>query len=387
MINILFVHQSAELYGSDKTLLLLLENLDRKSFFPVVILPNDGPLKEKLLQVNIEVHIAPVLKLHRKMFNPTNLVLFFKQIKSGVNAMDLLNKKYNFDLVYSNTLAVLLGIIFASKRGIKHIWHVHEIIESPRIFKIVFQKMLMLKSNSVVVYNSLATQEFWDINKVVRGKSLAIQNGQKLAEIECNVSNKKQLRESLFKVNDEIVIALIGRISRWKGQLVLLEAFKNLIKNHNAIKLVFVGSTPPNQEEFLENLKSQIRQNKLENDVIIVPFQENIAAVWHSIDIAVVPSTEPEPFGLVALEAMLAKKPVVASHHGGLSEIVVHNETGFLIEPSNVQSLTNALELLITDTEMRSNFGTNGYNRAKSEFSVEKYVHNFEDVFRKLSLK
>lgn len=385
MINILFVHQSAELYGSDKTLLLLLQNLDKKLFFPVVILPNDGPLKDKLLQLNIEVHIAPVLKLHRKMFNPTNLILFIKQIRTGVKAMDLLNKKHHFDIVYSNTLAVLLGIIFASKRNIKHIWHVHEIIKSPRLFKIAFQKMLTLKSNSVVVYNSLATQRFWDVNKIIISKSLAIQNGQELAEIDLDDSAKKQLRKTLFNVDNEVVIALIGRISRWKGQLVLLESFKHLTEQNKNIKLVFVGSTPPNQEEFLDNLQQEIIHYQLENDVIIVPFQENISAVWHAIDIAVVPSTEPEPFGLVALEAMLAQKPVVASNHGGLSEIVLNNETGFLVEPTNVQSLTNALELLITNTEMRSTFGANGYKRAKNEFSVEKYVNNFEDLFRKLS--
>lgn len=385
MINILFVHQSAELYGSDKTLLLLLQNLDKKLFFPVVILPNDGPLKDKLLQLNIEVHIAPVLKLHRKMFNPTNLILFIKQIRTGVKAMDLLNKKHHFDIVYSNTLAVLLGIIFASKRNIKHIWHVHEIIKSPRLFKIAFQKMLTLKSNSVVVYNSLATQRFWDVNKIIISKSLAIQNGQELAEIDLDDSAKKQLRKTLFNVDNEVVIALIGRISRWKGQLVLLESFKHLTEHNKNIKLVFVGSTPPNQEEFLDNLQQEIIHYQLENDVIIVPFQENISAVWHAIDIAVVPSTEPEPFGLVALEAMLAQKPVVASNHGGLSEIVLNNETGFLVEPTNVQSLTNALELLITNTEMRSTFGANGYKRAKNEFSVEKYVNNFEDLFRKLS--
>lgn len=290
-------------------------------------------------------------------------------------------------MVYSNTLAVLLGIIFASKRDIKHIWHVHEIIESPRIFKVAFQKMLAFKSNSVIVYNSLATQRFWDINAFIKRKSLAIQNGQELKEIDFSDSDKKSLRKLLFKTDSEIVIALIGRISRWKGQLVLLEAFKKLIQKEYNIKLVFVGSAPPNQEEFIEKLQIQIKESNLKNNVIIVPFQEQIATVWHSIDIAVVPSTEPEPFGLVALEAMLAQKPVVASNHGGLSEIVVNNETGFLIEPSNEDAFADALEQLICSPELRNKFGLKGYDRAKTVFSVEKYVKSFEDLFCKLISK
>ena len=60
MINILFIHQSADLYGSDKTLLLLLRNIDKSRFYPVVVLPNDGPLKMQLEKENIKVVIAPV---------------------------------------------------------------------------------------------------------------------------------------------------------------------------------------------------------------------------------------------------------------------------------------------------------------------------------------
>lgn len=237
------------------------------------------------------------------------------------------------------------------------------------------------------MYNSLATEKFWNSNDTIKIKSSAIQNGQELKETNLNEAQKILNRKILFNAENEIVIALIGRISRWKGQLILLEAFKILVQKHNNIKLAFIGSTPPNQEEFLDNLMLEIKQSNLEDKVIIIPFQEQIAAVWYSIDIAVVPSTEPEPFGLVALEAMLAKKPVVASNHGGLSEIVVNNETGFLVEPSNPTALAIALEQLISNPEMRNDFGKSGFERAKKVFSVEQYVNSLERLFDKMYLK
>ena len=64
MKNILFIHQSSELYGSDKTLLLLLKSIDKNKFFCTVVLPNEGPLKEELDLIGIKVIISPVLKLH-----------------------------------------------------------------------------------------------------------------------------------------------------------------------------------------------------------------------------------------------------------------------------------------------------------------------------------
>ena len=85
MITILIIHQSAELYGSDKTLLLLLKHIDKTKFYPVVVLPNEGILKDELEKENIEVVIAPVLKLSRKMFTPKNILKFIKDIKIGIN--------------------------------------------------------------------------------------------------------------------------------------------------------------------------------------------------------------------------------------------------------------------------------------------------------------
>lgn len=115
MINILFIHQSAELYGSDKTLLILLAKLDKAKFRGVVILPFDGPLKTALEKEEIKVVVAPVLKLYRKMFTPKNIFLFLKDVKKGISILEELHTEYKFDLVYSNTLAVLLGLIYAKK--------------------------------------------------------------------------------------------------------------------------------------------------------------------------------------------------------------------------------------------------------------------------------
>src|SRR6476620_6179280 len=138
MINILFIHQSADLYGSDKTLLQLLAHIDRKRFNPVVIIPLDGPLKKELEKISIEVYITPVLKLYRNLVTPKNTIKFFSKYKRAVNFLDDLNRKHGFDIIYSNTQAVSLGMFYAKKRKIKHIWHVHEIIVHPKIIAAIF---------------------------------------------------------------------------------------------------------------------------------------------------------------------------------------------------------------------------------------------------------
>ena len=118
--------------------------------------------------------------------------------------------------------------------------------------------------------------------------------------------------------------------------------------------------------------------------MLIIPFQNEIHKIWQAIDIAVVPSTEPEPFGMVAIEAMLAHKPIVASNHGGLTEIIENNATGFLVTPNSVQDLVIALEKLIQNELLRKEMGEKGYLRVTTAFSVEQYVDSFEKFFEKI---
>ena len=92
-----------------------------------------------------------------------------------------------------------------------------------------------------------------------------------------------------------------------------------------------------------------------------------------SLDIVVVPSIRPEPFGLVAVEAMASSKPVVGSNAGGLAEIVLHGETGLLFQPGNVTELAQVLEQLVADSALRTRYGQQGRERVQTHYDVAGY--------------
>lgn len=376
MKNILFIHQSAELYGSDKTLLLLLKHLNKNEFLPIVVLPSNGPLKEALEKENIKVYIAPVLKLHRQIFTPKNLINFFKEIKSALSILDNLNQHYKFDLVYSNTLAVLLGMIYAKKRKIKHLWHVHEIIVHPKPIATMFP-ILLNKYANIVVCNSKATMKnLVDRKKPLKDKTIVIYNG-----IEQQIPHLIKVSKTDFGFNnDDIIITLVGRINRLKGHKWLLNTFIKYLNLNPKVKLLFVGAPFKGQEHFLHEIQQIIQDNKLQQKVFLEPFTNDLSKIWSITDIAVMPSTEAESFGLVAAEAMLEKKPVVGSNHGGLSEIIVNNQTGFLVEPNNEKDLSEALIKLIESPELRSSFAENGYQRVINEFSIDTYINKISEL-------
>jgi glycosyltransferase involved in cell wall biosynthesis len=380
MITILFIHQSAELYGSDKTLLLLLQRLDKSKFSPVVILPSEGLLKVELEKENIKVVIAPVLKLYRKMFSPKNMIAFAKEYKQAIVLLDKLHKQYKFDLIYSNTLAVLLGMIYAKKRKIKHLWHVHEIIVHPNLIAKTFPKLLNSYADIVVCNSNATKKNIVDRIHQLENKTTVIHNG--IEPINFEVENSK--KEDFGFKKEDIIITLVGRISRLKGHKWLLNTFFNHLKANDKIKVLFVGSPVVGQEYYLEEIEQLIISNNIQDKVTILPFTANLNLIWNITDIAVMPSTEAESFGLVALEAMLAKKPVIGSNHGGLTEIIINNETGFLIEPNDEIAFSKALLQLIENDEMRKTFGEKGHTRAIESFSIEKYVQRFEEVFSQI---
>jgi glycosyltransferase involved in cell wall biosynthesis len=383
--NVLIVNQSAELYGADKALLELIENFP-KNFNPIVVLHEEGPLKVILEKMNVQVIKTSVIKVKRGILKPSFFVtLPYDTIKSFIKIKRELKGK-KIDLIHSNATSVFIGAFYGFFFRIPHLWHVHEIIEKPRKVAQVYPYLINFFSNKVV-FNSLATSNhFTTILPKIGLKSTIIHNGQDRKTIKTSEVDVKKIKENCSSdIEGKVVIGLIGRISKIKGQHLALDAFSNLLKRHKNIHLVFVGSYVKGKEEYIERIYKKIKDLNLEKNISFVDFQENIWPYYDSIDIAIVPSTEKESFGLVATEAMLSKKPVVAANHGGLSEIILNNETGFFFEPNNCEDLCIQLEKLIINKDLRITFGENGFKRVKECFSTQKYVTSIEEIYLELT--
>ena len=383
MKNILFIHQSADLYGSDKALLLLVSSIDKQLFKPLVLLPCKGPLEKELIKSNIIYYVVPLVKVSRKTFSLMGLISLPYKIFKSIQALNRVNKEYKIDIVHSNTLAVLGGAIWSKLHGIKHLWHVHEMIIEPYIVKSFFNFMLKFFSD-LIVCNSNATLNLISQNSnKIKNKSSVIWNG---IDIPSEIKNEKikSFRQKIGIIDDNtVLVTLVGRINRWKGQKLLVNAAK-ILKNQKIQNLHFliVGSTPPGQVFLKKELLSLILQLKLNDCFSVLDFHKEINLIWSASDIAVVPSTEPEPFGYVAIEAMSLKKPVIAANHGGLKEIVIHDKTGFLFKPNDEIGFSNYIKILVNERNKRLEFGLNGYNRFKEYFINDKFIDLFEEIYK-----
>ncbi len=385
MKKILFFHQSADMYGSDKVLLSLVGGLDQSRFRPIVLLPCIGPLSEALERAQVEYHVVPLVRAERSMFSLSGILRVPVDAWRSVRAINRIISADTIHLVHSNTLAVLSGMMWARLHGVPHVWHVHEMIEHPRLVRKLYGWLLRLFSDKIIC-NSIATQNVILLDQpCIEKKISVVWNGMDRAEMPQS-HEVAAFRERLGLSSSDVLVTLMGRINRWKGQSLLVDAAEIVDKNMpDRAHYLIVGSPPQGQEHFLSSLLARIKTSSAYSRITVMPYTSEIWTVWDATDIAVVPSTEPEPFGMVALEAMAAKKPVIAANHGGVTEIVIHSQTGILFQPNNANELAKAVQDLIENPEMRMAMGIGSFLRYQECFSLNAYVAGIAKVYDDLS--
>lgn len=381
---ILFVHQSADLYGSDRVLLALVSKLNREEFLPIVLLPVDGPLVAEFGAAGVEYHVLPISRLSRATLSLRGLLGLPANLIGSLRAINRVLNGRHVDLVHSNTLAVLSGALWARWHRVPHVWHVHEIILNPKFVRKVYALLLNWFADCIICVSHATKENLLQDKPALASKIQVVWNGL-ARDTSVDVVEVRQYQHSVGMRDGEVLVALVGRINRWKGQTLLVEAagilWQQGVRN---LRFVIVGSVVPGQEHFLIALQQAISESPARQCFVLQPFAQDVWPIWDACDLAVIPSTEPEPFGMVALEAMAASKPVIAANHGGLAEIVVQSETGLLVPPSDATALADAIKRLAADVKLRRQMGEAGLLRYRREFTLDCYVENMVKVYEQI---
>ena len=366
--NLLFLQSSSELYGSGKIILQVLRLYRREGFNPVVVLTGPGPLQLILQQEGFPVYVQNLGILRRKYVNPTGLINRLGKNLNAYRFLSELHRNYEFKLVYSNTLAVIVGAFWAKRNRIPHNWHIHEIIPGPFPLVKLLSKLLDLSTPHPIAV-SRAVAEHWQ-PFLMKSKVQVIHNG---ISYDPFLSAKATVKRELGLAENAILIGMIGRINPGKGQLFFLEMAEILSQSFPTTHFVLVGDPFPGYEPILEELKKEIGKKRLENRVSYLGFRSDIPEVMASLDIFVLPSILPDSFPTVILEAMASGKPVVATRSGGASEMVLEGETGYLIPVGAVENGVDVLGILVQNPELKQSFGEAARKRVLSEFSLEAF--------------
>lgn len=371
------------MYGADKVMFDLIRTLDKTKFKPYVVLPTNGILVDSLRNEGVNVTVMPYPIMRRKYFNPKGIIQYgLGLIKYGRKLSEFAQEK-SIDVVHTNTSAVLEGCRVSRICHIPQLWEIHEIIISPKVMYKITSWLIAKYSTITIAVSKAVQQHLYDSGYFKIDSIRVIYNG-----VDANrfnpITETTHLKQEWNIPENDLVIGMIGRVNRWKGQNDLLQAANILLAKYTNLYVAFVGSAFEGEEWREQELKEKISQSAYKDRIIFSGYRKDIECVHNLFDIFVLPSTNPDPLPTVVLEAMSCGKPIVGYRHGGICEMVQDGYNGLLADVNNPKDLADKIDKLLSNNELRKAMGEHSRSRLLEKFSFESYVNNFSNVYERL---
>lgn len=403
--RVLYVDTAPTAGGSVISLYLLLRELDRSRYEPTLLsyVPHAYVDSFRALGVDVLVWNAHAAQDHRsgwmkevRSFAPAHwlrrtaagarlyhalgfMVLLARRVWPRSRALRDIIRQKRIDLVHTN---IRVGhdreaILAARMAGVPCVAHIRD-FEELNWFDRRLSGMV-----SAFIYISEAVQRCHLRAGVPRSKGRVVYNAVDISAFGGRRDVPGRGR-SLGLVKGDLSVGIVGRLERWKGQDVFLRAMALVKDSIPQAKGVVIGDPVPYDLEYRQSLLSLRDGLGLSDRVIFRPFQRDVPQVMAALDVLVLASTSPEPFGRVLIEAMAAGKPVVATDGGAAREIIEDGNQGLLVPPGNVQALADAIVYVLTHRDTALAMGRRGRDTVRTRFDVQQHVYGVQAVYREL---
>jgi len=364
-MRIVHISKVTGIAGSERHLIQLLPGLQAQGHHACLIMLEDPQqpvprFRRALAEVGVEVNVIPIT--HH--LDPAAL----SQLREMLRAISP-------DIVHTHLVhADLYGLIAAWQAGVSHAIssrHNDDAFRRHLIFKLI-NRALMTRTDRIITISHALADFAHTVEGIPVDKVTTIHYGYPPYDYPTDAP--QQARAGLG-LDDEPVIGFFGRLVHQKGVDVLLSAFRQVRDRHPEARLLIVGDGP-----LRADLEAQAARLTLNEGVEFTGWVYDAHRMMPACDIIVMPSRW-EGFGLVTLEAMGYKRPLIVSQISALPEIVVHEQTGLHIPPDDPNTLAMALLSLLDDPARAHQMGEAGYQRLLSEFAVQKMVDATIEVY------
>ncbi len=319
----------------------------------------------------VEVITRPLAVLRRRLGNPRGLATVASAAARDSAVLAKLIREREVAIVHSNTSVVLGGAGAAAATRRPHVWHVREIYT--RFARVWPAYRRVLESAQALPCVSRATAAQFDDTGRVIYDGLAI---------DARRAPRAEARQALGLPANGPVIAVLGRISDWKGQDVLVRALAQS-ELHDAVGLI-AGEVWPGAEERLDRVLRLAASLGVTDRLKLVGFRADVENVYGAADIVAVPSTAPDPLPGAAIEAAAAGCAVIAANHGGLPEIIADGRTGRLVTPGDAAALARVAGELLRDPAERERLGAAAAADVRDRFAPERLLAAVQDLYDEL---
>jgi len=375
-IRVLFVSHCGILGGAERSLLELMQTLPDHGVRPMLACPAPSALAHRAGAAGIQVLPLPLRPIQRQA-GTRHLLGLASSLALVTGRFAKLLRRRHIQLVHANTTIAQIWVGLATRLArVPCIWHWRDFHGTRWLDRI------LLRTASACVAVSHASYRFAE-ERIGHTLPLSlIYNGVQDHSESVLWGQPNRWRREMGIGGDQILVALVGQPIRRKGHEVFIHAFANAIRLQPNLRAIAVCQAfDPDSREYVQHLHQLAHDLGCANHVVYVGASEDVPALLRESDMIVVPSLR-EPFGRVAVEAMLAERPVIASNVDGLSEIVLDGETGILVPPGDWGQLSRALCDLASHPEMCSRMGRAGRRRALQRFSIDRTATEVSSLYR-----
>ena len=371
--RILYVQPNSEVGGSDLALLRMIEALDRDRFEVFVVLPYDGPLVPRLWAAGAVVRFLPMLLL-RTLPSVSYQLRYLVQFWPTVWRISRLIRDQRIDLVHSNASYSLYGGFAALAARRPHVWHIREIPPNIPFARAALGRMVLALSRMVIVMTHACADALFGI-RADHAKIRFLSEGLDLGTWSRD-GITRSIRGELGVALETPLLGFVARLDPWKGLDVFLEAAAIVKTRFPSAVFLVAGDAPDGFEAYRDSMIARAAELGVANHVRFLGWRyrlEDIPALMSSLDIFCHTSVEPEPFGLVLIEAMAMNCPVIATRAGGPLEIVEDGVSGLLTRPGDPPALAEAICALLADPARRRRIADAGRARVEAHYSLEAF--------------
>jgi glycosyltransferase involved in cell wall biosynthesis len=371
-LAVMFVHPSDEAYGADRVLLQMAVGLRRRGWRIRVLLSDDQPpgwLSSRLAEESIAVARGPLAPARRRYLRIRGLVEYIRRLRRARAWIRSEASAFSPNVIHVNTTALLVGALLGRPRDARIVWHVHELVTRPRFVNWVFRFAPALTATRVVAI-SRAVRDHVSIPLVGHRNVILVQNG---------IEDRPAVP---LPPSDSPLVAFAGRINRWKGWDVFLDAAAVVAPEFPTARFLVAGDTAPGEEWRTDSLQARLGRLGIADRVDVVGYSDDVPGLLDKAAIVVVPSIWPEPFGLITLEGMRAGRAVIATAQGGALDLIEDGRSGLLVAPGDTGALARAIRSLLADPGMRAELGDAARRRALGRFSETRFIDGIERVYR-----
>ncbi len=352
----------------------------------MVVLPYDGPLRVELeaQKVQVVIHRRLPIVTRPQMRHLGGIAKLFLNAPISTLWVWRLARRFRADLIHTNTALILSPGPAAWLARVSHIWHVREFFTEFGKLWNTYQWYMNWLADEIVCVSTPVAQQY--DSRIRAHKVRVIHNGLPLDEFGPVEAERVRAFRKQFGLGQNRLVGVVGRIKYGrKGQDIFVRAVAQLKDKFPDVTYVLIGSPFPGNEQHLLDLQALICEVHLEDRIIYTGDVADIKAAYAALDISVLPSALPEPFGGVVIESMAMGKPVVGTRYGGTLEQIDDGVTGYLVPPNDPTALAEALACLLRDDELRQRMGAAARERFLRLFEFELFYHKMLAVYERLT--